>query len=79
MTGHNQYYLWGPRGHSGKVIIAFRIGSREELPKYFESVEEAGRTDVRYAMPYEYNQPIFICRNLKMPLAKIWPKTKSFG
>ncbi len=79
LSGHNQYYLWGPRGHSGRVIIGFNIGSREDLLKYFESVEEAGRTDVRYAMPYENHQPIYICRNIKMPLEKAWPKTKSFG
>ncbi len=79
LSGHNQYYLWGPRGHSGKVVIAFNVGSREELLKYFETVEEAGRTDVAYAMPYEYGQPIYICRNIKMPLAQAWPKTKGFG
>jgi hypothetical protein len=79
LSGHNQYYLWGPRGHSGKVVIGFNIGSREELLKYFGSVEEAGRTDVRYAMPYEYDQPIYICRGIKVPLARAWPKTRSFG
>ena len=79
LSGHNQYYLWGPRGHSGKVVIGFNIGSREDLLKYFDSVEEAGRTDVRYAMPYEYDQPIYVCRGIKVPLEKAWPKTKSFG
>ncbi len=61
------------------MVIGFNIGSREDLLRYFDSVEEAGRTDVRYAMPYEYDQPIFICRGIKMPLGKAWSKTKSFG
>lgn len=79
ISGHNQYYLWGPRGHSGKVVIAFRVAPRDELLKYFDSVEEAGRTDARYAMPYEVGQPIYICRGIRVPLAEVWPKCKSYG
>jgi len=77
ISGHNQYFLWGPRGHSGSVVIAFSLGSREELLRHFESVEEAARTDVRYAMPYEYGKPIFICRGLKESLEKAWLKGKN--
>jgi len=78
ISGHNQYFLWGPRGHTGEVVIGFGLGSREELLDYFESVEEAARTDVKYAMPYEYSQPLYICRNIKKPLAEAWPECKHF-
>jgi hypothetical protein len=79
LSGHNQYYLWGPRGHSGRVVIVFRMGSREDLLNYFDSVAEAARTEVKHAMPYESGQPIFVCRGIKIPLALAWPKCKSFG
>jgi len=78
ISSHNQYFLWGPRGHSGSVVIAFGLGSREELLKHFESVEEAARTDVKYAMPYEYDKPIFICHNLREPLDKAWLQSKHY-
>jgi hypothetical protein len=29
-------------------------------------------------MPYEDDQPIFVCRGLKVPLAEIWPRLKHF-
>jgi hypothetical protein len=78
VSGHNQYYLWGPGDHRGEVVIAFNMGTREELLRYFASVEEAGRTEVEYAMPYEYDQPLYVCRGLNRPLAEVWPDCKAF-
>ena len=31
-----------------------------------------------YAMPYENNLAIYICRNLKMPLKELWPQLKHY-
>jgi hypothetical protein len=29
-------------------------------------------------MPYEDDQPIFVCRGLRMPLDEIWPRLKHY-
>ncbi len=76
-SGHNNYWMWGPRGYSGEVMIIVG-GSRDEHLKVFREVEQAGATDCHYCMPYEDDQPIFVCRGLKVPLDEIWPKLKHF-
>jgi len=78
IASHNNYYLWGPRGYDGSVIIEIG-GSREDHLKDFESVEQAGETDDPYAMPYETHQPIWIERGLKHKLDKLWPTLKYYG
>lgn len=77
ISGHNNYFLWGPRGHDGAVMIV--IGGDPALyAQRFASVEVAGRTDARYAMPYETNQPIYVLRGPKTPLATSWPWMKHY-
>ncbi len=59
------------------VII---IGGREENHRQlFDRVEVAGMHRSRYAMPYENDLPIFICRGLKLPLDEVWPRTKNYS
>jgi len=64
ISGHNNYFLWGPRGHDGSVIILIG-GNREEMAKEFRSIEQAGTIDTPYAMPYETDKPIYVLRGLK--------------
>jgi hypothetical protein len=74
ISGHNNYYFWGPLGHDGSVVIA--IGDMQQWTNLFRSVEIAGRVDAPYASPYEQNQPILVLRDMKIPLADYWPKLK---
>ncbi len=78
ISSHNSYYLWGPSEYIGDIVI-FIGGSQEDLLQYFDEVFEAGRTDCGYCMPYENDQPIFICRGIKGPISEFWLKVKSFG
>lgn len=75
--GHNNYYLWGPRGHDGSVMIIIG-GDTKQYAALFRSFEVAGRITTPYAMPYETNQPIYVLRGLKDPLAKVWSKVKHY-
>ncbi|MCP4154552.1 MAG: glycosyltransferase family 39 protein [bacterium] len=77
-SAHNSHYYWPPEGYSGDVVIALGR-NKERLEKIFDSVIEAGRTNCPYAMPFENNLPIFICRGIKLPLMELWPKLKGFG
>jgi hypothetical protein len=77
VSGHNNYWLWGPRGHSGEIMIGIG-GSREYLEEVFEEVELAARTDCGYCMPYENDQPIWLCRRLRAPIEELWPGLKHF-
>ncbi|MBW8880754.1 MAG: glycosyltransferase family 39 protein [Asticcacaulis sp.] len=77
VSGHNNYFLWGPRGHDGSVVIIIG-GTPEQYASLFGSVTLAGRTDSPYAMPYETNQPIYVLRDMKPPLQTYWPETKHY-
>ncbi|MGC9292436.1 MAG: ArnT family glycosyltransferase [Acidobacteriaceae bacterium] len=76
ISGHQNYFFWGPRGHTGQIMIVID-SSYEHLSTLFQSVEIVGHTNNPLAMPYE-NRPIFLCRGLKQPLATLWPKTKNW-
>lgn len=76
ISGHQNYFFWGARGHTGHVMIVID-SSYEHLSTLFQSVEIVDHTDNPLAMPYE-NRPIFLCRGLKQPLASLWPKTKNW-
>jgi 4-amino-4-deoxy-L-arabinose transferase-like glycosyltransferase len=74
---HNNYWLWGPRGSDGSVIIEIG-GTREQHLKDFRSVELGAVLDDPYAMPYETGQPVWVERGLKKPMAGIWPRLKHY-
>jgi 4-amino-4-deoxy-L-arabinose transferase-like glycosyltransferase len=77
ISSHNNYYLWGPRGHDGSVMIVIG-GNYRQMVGLFRSVEQVGMTDAPYAMPYETGQPIYVLRGLKEPMAVLWPTLKKY-
>lgn len=78
ISGHNSYFLWGPRGHDGSVMIIVG-GDPKHYDDLFQSHEVAGHIDSPYAMPYETNQPIYVLRNIKTPLPDYWPSVKNYN
>jgi len=77
ISGHNSYWNWGTRGYSGEVLIVIG-GKAEDHSKVYESVELVVTHRNAYAMPYETELPIFICRKPKVSLAHLWIKAKHY-
>jgi hypothetical protein len=77
ISGHNNYWYWGPRAYSGEILIMVG-GKKADHERAFETVELAMVHTSEYAMPFETNLPIYICRRIKLPVEKIWPKVKFF-
>src|SRR6266849_845146 len=77
LSGHQTYFLWGPRGYSGNCLIVLD-DSREVLEREFEHVEYVGKSaDNPYALEREI--PVFICRGAKFgSLAELWPRLKKW-
>lgn len=77
VSGHNQYWLWGPRGHDGSVVIdvAGDCGAKQHL---FVSATKATTFSAPYVMPYEDGIPIMVCRGLKVPMSTLWPSLKHY-
>jgi Dolichyl-phosphate-mannose-protein mannosyltransferase len=72
ISGHNSYYLWGPRRYSGGCVILFGERSNE-YKNYFGSVERVATISNPHAMPSEQNVPVYLCRKPRAPLASLWP------
>ncbi len=74
---HNNYWLWGyPKSNFKNIIVVG--GEVEDHKRSCNKVEQAAVVKSKYAIPYENNLPIFICRDLKISLAEIWKKQKHF-
>ena len=77
-SGHNEYFLWGTHGRTGDVLIDVGgdCGAREHL---FTSAERAATAGTPYAISYERDLPIMVCRGPRAPLASIWPSLKNYN
>ncbi|HEX4959456.1 MAG TPA: glycosyltransferase family 39 protein [Thermoanaerobaculia bacterium] len=78
ISGHVNYWLWGPRGATGNVVIV-QSNDEARLRASFTSVELHGRTACGRCMPYENGVGVWICRGPKAPLAVMWPRVKNFS
>jgi hypothetical protein len=76
ISGHMNYWLWGPRDYTGEIVIA--VGdTAENYKRYFGSVETVAMTGTEYSMPDEH-AGVFLCRGLKVPLKQAWPRVKKY-
>ncbi|MCJ7588796.1 MAG: glycosyltransferase family 39 protein, partial [Candidatus Aminicenantes bacterium] len=76
VCGHNNYWLSGPGEKSGSIIIVG--GDAEDYGDHYSDVIEVARIDAGYAMLYERNLPVFVCRRPKLPIRDVWPRVKQY-
>ena len=75
LSGHQTYFLWGPRGYSGNCMIVLE-DNRQTLEGLWEHVEYVGTSAIN---PYALEQQIdvFICKGAKFgTLTQLWPTLK---
>jgi hypothetical protein len=78
LSGHQTYFLWGPRGYSGNCMIV--LGDRRKaLEKLFDYVQYVGTSaNNPYALEKEIG--VYICRGAKFgSLARLWPNVKKWS
>lgn len=76
ISGHQNYWYWGPRGHDGSVMVVFGE-PREDLEKRFESVTEVSRTVNKWGHASERG-PVYICRRSRQNLIEDWGSWKKW-
>ncbi len=75
LSGHQSWWLWGPRGYSGNCLIVLD-DDRERLQSLFKSVEYVGDSP-RNPYALENGLSFYICRGAKFgTLADLWPELK---
>jgi dolichyl-phosphate-mannose-protein mannosyltransferase len=75
LSGHQTWFLWGPRGYSGNCMIVLD-DRRERLEELWDQVEYVGQSaDNPYALEKQID--VYICRGAKFgTLSRIWPELK---
>jgi hypothetical protein len=78
VSGHQNYFLWGPRDWNGEVILVLDTDAGDER-ELFGSIEDLGQVaSSPWAMPYERRNHIFLCRGLKVSVQELWPRAKKW-
>ena len=77
ISGHNSYWLWGPRGATGDVMIVINGATPEEMHKFYDSVEIAGRMNTPLSMPFEHRN-IYLVRGRHKKIFEDWPSFKFY-
>jgi hypothetical protein len=77
ISGHNTYYLWGPGGCTGEVLITVGL-PREEVDGGYASVRRAATIACRFCVPEENGAPVYVATRPKAPIRKLWPQTRHY-
>ena len=77
ISGHNAFYLWGPEGCTGQVLITINIDPQDAARGY-GSVTLAARTSCNACVDFENNAPILILRQPKEPITVLWSQARHY-
>ena len=78
MSPHNNYWYWGLRD-SANITTAIVLGGKaDDHKKSSDDVRQAAIVRSTYAIPYENNLPVYICRKIKRPFSEIWRSARFF-
>jgi len=78
ISGHQNYFLWGPRDWTGEVILVLDTNDEDER-ELFGSVEDLGQVvSSPWAMPFERRMHIFLCRDLNVSVRELWSRVKNW-
>ncbi|MCC2624900.1 MAG: hypothetical protein K0R14_773 [Burkholderiales bacterium] len=78
ISGHNQYFLWGPGSRSADILIDVN-GACGKDSGFYQLSQLVTTFHNPLGMPYESNIPIMICRGIKKPVKELWPKVKHYN
>ncbi len=78
ISGHQNYFLWGPRDYPGDVLLILDNHADDEREQ-FAKVDELGPVQSSaWAMPSEQRQKMYLCRGLKTDLRAFWPRVRKW-
>ncbi len=78
ISGHQNYFLWGPRNWTGEVALVLDTRDDDEREQ-FVSVEDLGQiVSSPWAMPFERRMHVYLCHGLKANVREFWPSVKNW-
>lgn len=76
ISGHQNYFLWGPRGYTGESMIVMD-DNEPRLRELFTGVRKAAHVYHPYSMPYQHFD-VYYCTGAKVPFTALWPRLKKW-
>ena len=80
ITGHNNYFLWGPGSSNGRVVITVG-GDVQRIATAYKNVTLVATRECPYAVENERKLSIYILSDPKSPdfsLEQVWPLLKHY-
>jgi len=81
ISGHNNYYLWGPGTCTGQVLIlvGFSPSDLQGVHALYANLTLAATQRCQYCVAYEKNLPIYVLSSPKSSIfPRLWPSLKHF-
>ncbi len=78
ISQHNSYYLWSWKYLNQDMTIIIIGVDPKDLQKDFEEITLVGFHSAEFAMPYENNLKIFLCRKLRNKIDTVWRNGKIY-
>jgi 4-amino-4-deoxy-L-arabinose transferase-like glycosyltransferase len=72
ISRHQTYYFWGTYDFDAEILITCGRAGRESLEQLYDEVVEAGYISHPYAIFYENEYPIYLCRGKRFDLKTLW-------
>jgi hypothetical protein len=77
ISRQNNFWLWGPQGATGEVVIAINGASLSDMLQSYHSCTIAARMDHPLSMPFE-RRNIYLCHGRVSSFATDWPELKVY-
>jgi len=77
ISGHQNYWIWGPRGYTGQEMIVINHETLAEMNSTYASCKLAAMRTNPLAMPWERG-PIYLCYGRKTTYAADWKDFKHY-
>ena len=77
ISGHNNFYIWGPQGCSGSVLIAVGY-DLSDIQAHYGNVTVGGTVNCNYCMNDENGLPVLVATSPIGSLQSEWSSVKHF-
>lgn len=78
ISGHNNYWLWGPGDASGDVLIVLTRDGPERLRRWYRRVEAVDEVGCTWCMPDTARLVVYVCRDPRRAIDDWWPEVKRY-
>lgn len=78
ISGHNNYYIWGPGSCTGQVLITIGV-SLSTLTEGYKNVSTLTTINCQYCISYEQILPVYLCTSPNFTsIAALWPSVRHY-